>query len=145
MTFREEFANVSPFTPRGFANRLNLGTRHVSPALPKCAHGIYLASLPERTTRCAHYCGLCRPHDQHYGVLGGDSRKMAYAVRYQSSPRRERLTANKSERNSNACPQCGSNYRFLVENSPLVECSECGEHWRPIRRGDSTHSTEVAA
>jgi hypothetical protein len=145
MTFRAKFANVSTFTPRGFATRLNLGMHQVSPALPKCAHGVYLASLPERMTRCAHYCGLCRPHEQHYGVLRGDSRKMAYALRYQSSPRRERMTANKNERHSNTCPQCGSDYRYTIENSQLVECSECSAQWRPVRRGDSARAEGVAA
>jgi hypothetical protein len=143
MAFRAEFVNVSSFAHKGFASQLDFGKRANSPPLPKCAHSIYLATSAERTSGRAHYCGACNP-EQHYGALGSDSRKMAYALRYQSSPRHERLTANKKEKNRNCCPQCGSSYRFLVENSPLVECSECGEHWQPIRRGDSAH-TEVAA
>jgi ribosomal protein L37AE/L43A len=141
MAFRAEFANVSSFAHKGFASKLD---RASSPALPRCPHSVYLATSTERTTGLAHYCGGCNP-SQHYGALGGDSRKMAYAMRYQSSPRRERMTANKNERNSNACPQCGSDYRFKIENSPLVECAECSTHWRPIRRGDSVNSVGVAA
>jgi ribosomal protein L37AE/L43A len=144
MGFRVKFANVSSFAHKGFATHLDFGSRASSPVLPRCPHSIYLATSAERTTGSAHYCGACNPN-QHYGALGGDTRKMSFALRYQSTPRRERLTANKSERNSNACPQCGSDYRYALENSPLVECSECGTHWRPIRRGDSVHSKDVAA
>jgi ribosomal protein L37AE/L43A len=109
--------------------------------LPRCEHGIYLAREDERRSGFAWYCATCRPQGfgqaYHYGALGEPFRKMSFALRYQSSPRRERLTANKSERNSNCCPQCGSSYRFLVENPVLVECAECSTNWRPLRRSDS--------
>jgi len=142
-SFRVEFANTSSFTPRGVASRLDFGTQHSSPALAKCSHGVYKAG-----EKVARYCVFCSPETADASFMAGrkvDSRKMSFAVRYQSSPRRARMTANKNEKNSNACPQCGSDYRYTLENSLLVECSECGEHWRPIRRGDSAHSTEVAA
>jgi len=141
--FRAEFANVSTFTPRGVASRLDFGRNSSSPALSKCGHGVYAAG-----EKVARYCVFCSPETADASFMPGrkvDSRKMSFAARYQSSPRRERLTANKSERNSNACPKCGSDYRFKIDNSPLVECSECGTHWRPIRRSDSVHSKEVAA
>jgi hypothetical protein len=144
MAFRAEFAHVTSFAHKGFASRLDRGSRVSPPVFPRCSHSIYLATSAERTTRLAHYCGGCNP-SRHYGALGSDSRKMSWATRYQSSPRRERLTANKNEKNSNACPQCGSDYRYAIENSKLVECSECGNRWRPIRRGDSVHSVGVAA
>jgi ribosomal protein L37AE/L43A len=144
MAFRAEFVNVSSFAHKGFASQLDFGKCANSPALPKCAHSIYLATSDERTSGRAHYCGFCNPA-QHYGAVGSDKRKMSFALRYQSSPRNKRMTANKNERNSNACPKCGSAYRYTLENSPLVECCECGTHWRPIRRCDSAYSKEVAA
>jgi hypothetical protein len=135
---------LAQVTSFAHVSKVDRGSRATSPLLPRCPHSIYLATSAERTSGLAYYCGGCNA-DQHYGALGSDSRKMAWATRYQSSPRREKMTANKNERNSNCCPQCGSSYRFLVENSLLVECSECGEHWKPIRRGDSARSEGIAA
>src|SRR6266404_19487 len=103
MAFRAEFANVSSFAHKGTASRLDFGKHPNSPALPKCAHSIYLATSAERTSGYAHYCGACNPA-QHYGAVGSDKRKMSFALRYQSSPRNKRMTANKNERNSNTCP-----------------------------------------
>jgi ribosomal protein L37AE/L43A len=142
-SFRVEFANTSSFTPRGVASRLDFGTQHSLPVLSKCGHGVYKAG-----EKVARYCVFCSPETADASFMPGrtvDSRQMSFAARYQSSPRRKRMTANKSEKNSNACPQCGSDYRFAIENSLLVECSECSTLWRPIRRGDSVHSKEVAA
>ena len=135
MTFRVEFAHPSTFTHRArFISHLNFGAGS-APALPKCEHGIYLARGEERASHRAHYCGACNPN-QHHGALGGESRKMFFAQRYQSSPRTGRLTANRNERRGNGCPKCGSCYRYKIEGSVMVECSECSERWKPILRGD---------
>ena len=114
-----------------------------------CEHGIFLAREDERRSGFAWYCSTCRPlgwaQSYHYGAMGGDSRKMDFALRYQSSPRSVRLTANRHERKGNACPNCDSSYRYQIEGSTKVACSECGTIWKPIRRGDSLELEGAAA
>jgi hypothetical protein len=133
MAFRAEFANVSLFAHKGTASRLDFGNRSNSSSPLKCLHGVYTAG-----EKVARYCVFCSPETADASFMPGrkvDSRKMSFAARYQSS--RERLAANKNEKNSNACPQCGSDYRYTLEHSPLVECAECSTNWRPLRRSDS--------
>jgi len=116
--------------------------------LARCAHGIPLARADEHASGFAWYCVNCRREgfgrEYSYGVGDGKARNLLMSERYMGSPRLERETANKREARSNFCPKCQSAYRYKVENSPDVECSECGTIWRPIRRSDSDFA-EVAA
>ena len=113
----------------------------------KCAHGVFLAPAhgryaDERVSGMAKYCGLCNKN-QHYGVLvnpGDETRTLALPERGIGTDRRDLVAdgkrANVREGRSVVCPQCQSAYRYQIENSLDVECSECGTRWRPLRRAD---------
>jgi NADH pyrophosphatase NudC (nudix superfamily) len=114
----------------------------------RCEHGAFVGPRrrndPPQSAGRSFYCTECRLIGWHkvyaYGAMEtiqlGDITKILGPERITSS--NGHLSANKNEKKtSNFCPECGSAFRYAIEGSTKVVCSECSKEWTPRRRADA--------
>jgi hypothetical protein len=111
-----------------------------------CPHHVWKGGQP-----VALYCCFCSPEVCDASFMPGrkvDARSLLAPLRNIGTDRRDFVAegrrANRREKLNNACPNCQSDYRYAIDGSSDVECSECGTRWRPIRRSDVCPQSELA-
>jgi ribosomal protein L37AE/L43A len=94
--------------------------------LPKCRHGVYLASPQEIRTRQAFCCSFCNPHfDDSFLRPRIERRAEAFLVVPRSLATGE-LRANRHD--PSRCPECDSNIHYVEKT--CWRCAECGHNWK---------------
>jgi hypothetical protein len=101
--------------------------------IPKCQHGVYMATRDEVHEKKAYYCFLCRPT-----FCLGDLSDITgvFLSKHKSGdlpPANKNPTkAGPTKGGRVSCPRCGNGSHYIKDK--LWVCAECDNEWTPPRQ-----------